>query len=404
MLHLKNESLALRLGRAGRRCALSFSFTLLAIEFLDEFVFGVREVSWPLVRNDLQLSYTEIGLLMSVPSIFGCMVEPVLGILGDVWKRRAIVLGGGIFFTLAFLLVAVSNGSTLLLLAFMLFSPASGAFVNLSQAALMDAAPARREQNMARWELAGSLGNVVGPLTLGLALMVGAGWRGVHIILFALSLVLVAAAWRFPFVTPSADAQKQHARISLWKGVRQALRALCRREVLRWLILLELADLMMDGLHGYLALYFVDVVNLSEAQAGLSLIVWTCAGLPGDILLLPLLERVRGLSYLRLSALVILLLFPAFLLVPGVTLKLVALGLIGFANAGWYSILKAQLYAAMPGQSGAVMALGNLSGLFTSLVPLGLGLFAERFGLGAAMWLLLLGPIALLFGVPRESK
>ncbi|MBC7909129.1 MAG: MFS transporter [Pyrinomonadaceae bacterium] len=403
MLHLKNESLALRLGRAGRKCALSFSFTLLAIEFLDEFVFGVREVSWPLVRNDLQLSYTEIGLLMSVPSIFGCVVEPVLGILGDVWKRRAIILGGGIFFTLAFLLIAVSNGFTLLLLAFMLFSPASGAFVNLSQAALMDAAPARREQNMARWELAGSLGNVVGPLALGLALMVGAGWRGVHVILFALSLMLVAAAWRFPFVTPSADME-QHARIGLWKGVRQALRALKRREVLRWLILLELADLVMDGLHGYLALYFVDVVGLSEAQAGLSLIVWTCAGLPGDILLLPLLERVRGLSYLRLSALVILLLFPAFLLVPGVTLKLVVLGLIGFSNAGWYSILKAQLYAAMPGQSGAVMALGNLSGLFTSLVPLGLGLFAERFGLGAAMWLLLLGPIALLFGVPRESK
>ena len=341
---------------------------------------------------------------MSVPAIFGCVIEPLLGILGDVWKRRAIILGGGIFFTLAFLLVAVSNGFTLLLLAFMVFSPASGAFVNLSQAALMDAAPARREQNMARWELAGSLGNVVGPLALGLALMVGAGWRGVHVILFALSLMLVAAAWRFPFVTPSADAEHQHARISLWKGVRQALRALKRREVLRWLILLELADLMMDGLHGYLALYFVDVVGISEAQAGLSLIVWTCAGLPGDILLLPLLERVRGLSYLRLSALVILLLFPAFLLVPGVTLKLVALGLIGFANAGWYSILKAQLYAAMPGQSGAVMALGNLSGIFTSLVPLALGLFAERFGLGAAMWLLLLGPIALLFGVPRESK
>ena len=45
MLHLKNESLSLRLSKAGRKCALSFSFTLLAIEFLDEFVFGVREVS-----------------------------------------------------------------------------------------------------------------------------------------------------------------------------------------------------------------------------------------------------------------------------------------------------------------------------------------------------------------------
>jgi FSR family fosmidomycin resistance protein-like MFS transporter len=225
----------------------------------------------------------------------------------------------------------------------------------------------------------------------------------VHLVLFVLSLTLVALAWRFPFATPAASLA-EHERVGLWDGIRGAFRALRRREVLRWLILLELADLVMDGLHSYLALYFVDVVGLSETQAGLSLVVWTCAGLPGDILLLPLLERVRGLSYLRLSAVVLLLLFPLFLLVPGITSKLVLLGLIGFSNAGWYSILKAQLYAAMPGQSGTVMTLSNVSGLFNSFIPLGLGLVAERFGLGAAMWLLILGPVALLFGVPRESK
>jgi FSR family fosmidomycin resistance protein-like MFS transporter len=403
MFNLKNESLSLRAGRAGRKLALSFSFTLLAIEFLDEFVYGVHEASWPLIRNDLRLSYTEIGVLMSVPSICGCVIELLLGILADVWKRRVLILGGGIFFALSMLLVAMSNGFAFLLLAWILFNPAAGAFVSLSQAALMDAAPARREQNMARWELAGSLGNVVAPLVLALALLLGAGWRGVHVVFALLALLLVAVAWRFPFATPAA-AENRHERIGLREGVRRAWSALRRREVLRWLILLEVADLMLDGLHGYLALYFVDVVGLSEAQASFSLIVWTCAGLPGDILLLPLLERVRGLSYLRVSAIVIMLLFPLFLLAPGITLKLVLVGLIGFSNAGWYSILKAQLYGAMPGQSGSVMTLGNVSGFFNSLIPLGLGIMAERFGLGAAMWLLLLGPVALLFGVPRESK
>jgi FSR family fosmidomycin resistance protein-like MFS transporter len=116
------------------------------------------------------------------------------------------------------------------------------------------------------------------------------------------------------------------------------------------------------------------------------------------------MKRVRGLSYLRISASVMLLLFPLFLLAPGVTWKLVMLGLIGFGNAGWYAIMKAQLYDAMEGRSGTVMTLSNVSGLFNALIPLGLGLVAERFGLAAAMWLLILGPLALLFGVPRESK
>jgi FSR family fosmidomycin resistance protein-like MFS transporter len=169
-------------------------------------------------------------------------------------------------------------------------------------------------------------------------------------------------------------------------------------------MLLEFADLMLDGFHGWLALYFVDVVGVGAGRVGAAIAVWTCVGLCGDFLLIPLLERVRGLSYLRWSAFAMLLLFPAFLLAPGIVAKLVLLGLIGIANAGWYSILKAQLYAAMPGQSGVVMSLGNISGLVGALVPFCLGLVAERFGLGLMMWLLLAGPLALLVAIPRKRK
>jgi FSR family fosmidomycin resistance protein-like MFS transporter len=98
-----------------------------------------------------------------------------------------------------------------------------------------------------------------------------------------------------------------------------------------------------------------------------------------------------------------LVLFPAFLLVPGVWAKLVLLGLLGLSNAGWYPILKAQLYSAMPGQSGTVMTVGNVFGLVGGLIPLGLGLIAEQYDLTVTMWLLLLGPVALLCGIPRKQ-
>jgi len=183
-----------------------------------------------------------------------------------------------------------------------------------------------------------------------------------------------------------------------------AVRALRRREVLRWLTLLECSDLMLDVLLGFLALYFVDVVGATPAQAGAAVAVWTGVGLLGNLLLIPLLERVRGLRYLRLSAVVELVLFPAFLLVPGFWAKLLLLGLLGLFNTGWYSILKAQLYSVMPGQSGTVMAVGNVFGLVGALVPLGLGLVAEQFDLTVTMWLLLLGPIALLAGIPKHNE
>ena len=120
--------------------------------------------------------------------------------------------------------------------------------------------------------------------------------------------------------------------------------------------------------------------------------MWTGVGLVGDVLLIPLLERVRGLTYLRFSAAAELLLYPAFLLAPGLWPKLVIVGVLGFANAGWYSVLKGKLYSSMPGQSGAVMAVGDVSALFGGLIPLGIGIAARTWGLGAAMGLLLAGP------------
>ena len=39
-----------------------------------------------------------------------------------------------------------------------------------------------------------------------------------------------------------------------------------------------------------------------------------------------------------------------------------------------------------------------------ALIPFGLGLFAERYGLGAMMWLLLAGPVALLVAIPWGGK
>ena len=69
---------------------------LLVIEFLDEFVFGIQEAGWPLIRDDLDLSYAQIGILLSSPRLLGSVVEPPIGILGDVWKRKWLILGGGV--------------------------------------------------------------------------------------------------------------------------------------------------------------------------------------------------------------------------------------------------------------------------------------------------------------------
>ena len=385
------------------RRAMPLIILFLIIEFLDEVVFSVREAAWPLVRTDLNLTYAQIGILLSIPTIAGNLIEPALFILGDVWKRRVLVLGGGLGMIIASLLTGVSGGFFALLIAQIVFSPSSGAFVALSQATLMDTDPTRHEQNMARWTFAGSAGALVGSLLISVFLNTSGTWRWAYIGWAVVAAVVVLLLWRTPFPAAQAD-DAEDTPATFKQGLISAWRAIRRGEVIRWLVLLELANLMLDILLGYLALYFVDVVGVTEGQAAFAIGIWIGIGLIGDFLLIPLLERVRGLDYLRVSAMVELILFVVFLVVPSVAVKIVCLAIIGIFNAGWYAILQANLYSAMPKQSGTVLTLNNIAGLAGGLLPLVIGIVAERVGLATAMWLFVLGPIGLLIGLPRKGR
>jgi FSR family fosmidomycin resistance protein-like MFS transporter len=345
-----------------------------------------------------------VGAILSIPEIFSGILEPVIGILGDVWRRRFLILSGGVVCSLALLLVGFSQGFSILLIAYILYYPASGAFVSLSQAALMDSQPDRREANMARWTFSGSLGVVAGPLLLSAGLALGVGWRVLFLLSAALMGLLVWRARRVPLHKSDLAANHNESLPSLLTaGISDAFAALRRRNVLRWLVLLEFADLLGDVLFGFLALYLVDAVGISVGMAGIAVAVWAGVGLLGDFLVIPLLDRFPGMTYMRISVMLELILYPLFLWVPFFSWKLVLLAFIGFFNAGWYAILRARLYAEMPGKSGTTIAVNNISGLVGSLIPLGLGMFASQWGLPAAMWLLAAGPLVVLLGVLRRK-
>jgi FSR family fosmidomycin resistance protein-like MFS transporter len=286
----------LKTSRTLRRSAL-FVCLLLVIEFLDEVVFSAREAALPLIRDDLGLSYDQIGLLLSLPMIFASLVEPILFTLADVWRRKWIILGGGVLFGVELLVVALAQDFAVLLIAMFWLAPASGAFVSVSQAALMDTDPQRHESLMAKWTAAGSVGVVVGPLGLGAMIWLGGGWRGLFGLFALLTTLIILFAVRLPFpqhITEETPTSLNAGLRGVWRGLRD-------KNVLRWLILLDFSDLMLDVLLSYLALYMVDVTGVDAGRTGIAVAVWTGVGLLGDALLIPLLERVNGLTYLRFS-------------------------------------------------------------------------------------------------------
>ncbi len=360
-------------------------------------VFGVREAAWPSIRAELGLSYASIGLLLTVPTLVSGVLEPLLALGSGSGRRPAIITAGGVAFAAALLVAAGAGSFGLLLLAFVILYPASGAFVALTQATLMDTEPDLHEKNMARWVLAGSLGVVVGPLLLAGALRVGLGWRFLFVALAMATIPLAVRRRRRPVDPEAAGA-------TFAAAIRTAGAALRNREVLRWLVLLEVTDLLGDVFAGFLALYFVDVVHVSVGDAAFTVVVWTVAGLAGDALLVPLLGRVRGLTYLRLSAMAVAIAYPALLLVPALPVKLLLLATVSVLHAGWYAIPQARLYTELRDDSAVAVAVSNVAGLAGGTFPLIIGLAAAQWGLAAAMWLCAAAPLALLVMLPRRRR
>lgn len=335
-------------------------------------------------------------------------------------RRRRMILSGGLVFIASVLAAGLATSFAGLLVALTIFFPASGMFVSLTQAAVMDSAPDRQALHMARWTLAGSIGAVTGPILVAVVLGVGGTWRLAFVLIAGFSAAAwCAVAWTgrpaqacagktpndgngaYPNSADNEDADGEPA----WPGWAAAVSIVRRSGAIRWLMLLEVANLLLDVLTAFLALYLVAVLHVAPSVAALAVAVRLGAGLAGDVIVIRVLARLAARRVLRVSIWAALALLPAFLVVPGLGLKLVLLAALTIATAPWYPVLQAELYGSLPGRSGLAVSLTSASGLLGAIGPLTVGLLAERFGLGWAMAALCIVPV-LMLAVPagRQDK
>lgn len=386
---------------------LSLGLIFLLTEFFDELHYGIQSAALPVIRQELALTYAQVGLLIGLPKIIGTFIEPFLMLLGDSKLRHRLIVGGGLVIALALVMIAGAGSLAPLLFAYIISFPASGAFVTLSQATLMDINPGREAQMMARWTVYGSAANLIGPALLAGVFALGLSWRLPYLGLALFALSLAVLIWKRPFPKRSVEGiheTGEHAASIretprwMWNNIRAALHG---RSLLRWVALLEVADLMLDVLSTYLALYLADIAGLSPAQTGLALTLLMGTSLAADLALIPLLERLPGRVIVRASAGLAIPLYIGFLLTPWIWGKLVLMVGIRLSTIGWYQVLQGEAYASAPGRSGTVMAITSAAGMVGGVLVWLIGVAANQFGLPWAMWLLLAAPISLLIFVPR---
>jgi len=220
---------------------------------------------------------------------------------------------------------------------------------------------------------------------------------------FCLLLLRRFSAWQAPApaaALPSTGAVLPGIRRALTGMFGNLLLALRNRPLLRWIGLLQIADLLLDVFISYSALYFSDVVGLSATQTSLVLSGLMLSHLISNLALIPLLERVPGRKVVRTSAWLALLVYPAFLLAPWTWARSCWGSRPAFAPSAGTRCCKARLTRLRPAGLGQCWALSSLGSLVGGALIWLVGMVANRAGLQVAMWLLLLGPLGLVLFVP----
>lgn len=371
-----------------RRAPYGLVAALTLVRFADEWTTFLPAGALEPIRRDLDLSYAEVaGVLVALSA--GGIVGTFLIIAADYVSRRLITSLGAATYGVAMMVFGAGHSLPLLLAAAFAWGAAGDALVHGAEVALVDLADEALAKTLARMNAWAAVGDLLGPLTLGAAVLLGFGWRGAF--LGGGVAMLGYAAWlatqHFPPPHPPQKLPNPFA--GVWAIARD-------REVLLLAILLGLFGLLDEPLDGFMIAYFERVRGWSPALAAAPVV----AGLIGGMAGFAAFERLAGGRAPRRVTLIctvaMIATLPAAIFLPNLPMQLAAAFADGLAGAVLYTTLESVVLGLRPGQAGATSAVVSAVGTAGMGFPALVGALADAHGLGVGLVLYAAVPLVIL--------
>jgi MFS family permease len=398
----------LRLTALRRRADLDDRATVLTLfaRFADELASGLLVVLMPTLRRRLGLSVQQVGWCFQALFSAGALVEPLAALAIDLMQRRPLLVAGAGGWAAALLLAAGAPSWGWLVLAFALAGAAYGPLANTADVVLVEGHPDAVERISRRSTALDAVGSLLAPGSVAVAGWVALDERVVLLVAggaalgYALLLARSAVPGPAPFGLGAPTAPRAGA--AARSNVRAAL---ADRQARRWMAALLLLA-VLEPPEVFEPVWLSDVVGASQALVALHVACGLAGGLVAVVALDRWLAEHDAGPVLTASAVASLLLYPAWLLLPGFGAKLALVVVRDAVVAPLWPILHARALAALPGRAGAVSALTALVGV----LPLhaAFAWLAARVGLTAGMLVVHVGAtvalLALLRGSSRASR
>jgi predicted MFS family arabinose efflux permease len=276
-------------------------------------------------------------------------------------------------------------------MAVAVFFPATGLATNLAEAALVEARPQDSERVMARWSLAGTIGDLAAPLVLYASSRL-VGWRAALVATGALlgGWALVTSRLALTSVSGTNNEPRLSLRVAFEASFRN-------RKLLAWLAAAALCSLMDETLVAFGALLVSERTSVDRTGAvTVTLVAFGMGGAVGLLALDPIVARVRASRALTVACVGCAAAFAMWLVTRSLAGSAAWLFVTGAFACCIHPIAKAQAYRAAPGDGALVNGVAQIFAPLDLIAPIAIGLLADRYGLTTALCALLIQPIGVV--------
>lgn len=358
---------------------------------LNDSIQAVVAASYPMLKAQFTLSFTEIGWIALVYQLTASLLQPWIGLYTDKHPKPYLLpLGMGV--TLAGIgVLAFASHFSMLLVAVALIGVGSSTFHPEASRLARMASGGRFGTAQSLFQVGGNAGSALGPL-MAAAIIIPNGQTAIGWIM----LVAALAIWVLWRVT---QWRLHHAPAQLQAGSKQPLARLTRPELIRALtvvaVLMFAKFVYIAAFTNYFTFYMIERFQVSVQASQLYLFAFLGAVAAGTFAGGPVGDRIGRKAVIWISFMGV---APFALLLPHADLfwTLVLVMLVGLVMSSAFAALVVYAQEAVPGRVGLVSGLmfGLMFGI-GGLGAAGLGHLADIHGIvwvyGLCAYLPLLG-------------
>ncbi|HUQ74474.1 MAG TPA: MFS transporter [Burkholderiales bacterium] len=344
----------------------------------------------PLIGNELGLSYSQIGLIMTCQYIASAVANIPGGVLVDTVGRKGLLMAVSLFWVgFPYLLISFTHSYAMLLVCIALVGVGNALWHPTAIPTLGERYPERKGLVLSLHGMGGNVGDAIAPLVIGAALAVFS-WR--EVVVMNVAPGLIVALLMFAFLgTIRLGGKKSDAQAQSLASYAQGLKSLLRN---RALVLLSTGSsfrtMTQSALLTFLPVYLANEMGYSPFWVGACLFAVQAAGFAAAPIaghLSDSMGRKQILMGSMLSSAVVL----VFMALAGGSPVFIALiAILGFFLYATRPVIQAWLLDITPRNMGgsSIGVLFGAQAVGGALGPLFGGMIADRYGLLSTFYFL----------------